>query len=66
MDGLSAFSVAASVAQFLEFGRSLVSRSNEIYGSTNGLLIQKEEAIAVAKCLADLSQRIKVTRQVKA
>jgi hypothetical protein len=31
MDGLSALSVAASVAQFIEFGSSLVLKSQEIY-----------------------------------
>jgi hypothetical protein len=36
MDGLSAFSVAASVAQLIEFGASLVLKSKEIYQSANG------------------------------
>jgi hypothetical protein len=43
MDGLSALSVAASVAQFIEFGHSIVSKSNEIYNSAHGASIQNVE-----------------------
>jgi hypothetical protein len=39
MDGLSALSLAAGIAQFIEFGSSLVSKSKEIYQSVNGLQI---------------------------
>jgi hypothetical protein len=39
MDGLSAFSVTASVAPLIEFGASLVLKSKEIYQFANGLPI---------------------------
>jgi len=65
MDGLSALSVAASVAQFIEFGSSLVSKSKEIYHSTNGLPTHHVEAAAAATRLANLSERIKISRQVE-
>jgi len=65
MDGLSALSVAASVAQSIQFGSSLVSKSREIYQSANGLPIQQVEAALAARRLTDLSERIKVSRQVK-
>jgi hypothetical protein len=65
MDGLSALSVAASVAQFIQFGASLVSKSKEIYQSANGIPIQQAEAVTAAARLADLSQRIKLARQIE-
>jgi hypothetical protein len=64
MGGLSALSVAASVAQFIEFGCS-VSKSKEIYRSIKGLPTQQVESITAAKRLADLSERIKAARQIK-
>jgi hypothetical protein len=65
MDGLSALSVAASVAQFIEFGASLVSKSKEIYHSADGLPIQQLEAATAAKRLVILSERIKTARQLE-
>jgi hypothetical protein len=59
MDGLSALSVAASVAQFLEFGCSLVSKSKEIYRSAEGASSQQIEVEAATKRLVELSARIK-------
>jgi hypothetical protein len=40
MDGLSAFSVTASVAQLIEFRASLVLKSKEVYQCANGLRIR--------------------------
>jgi hypothetical protein len=65
MDGLSALGVAASVAQFIQFGSSLVSKSKEIYQSANGMQIQQVEAATAARRLVDLSESIKVSRQVE-
>jgi hypothetical protein len=59
MDRLSALSVAASVAQFLEFGCSLVSKSKEIYRSAEGASSQQIEVEAATKRLVELSARIK-------
>jgi hypothetical protein len=59
MDGLSALSVAASVAQFIEFGCSLVSITKEIYTSAGGAPLQQIEAESAIKRLVELSGRIK-------
>jgi hypothetical protein len=59
MDGLSALSVAASVAQFIEFTCSLVTKSKEIYTSAHGASVQQVEMEAAIKRLVELSERIK-------
>jgi hypothetical protein len=59
MDGLSALSVAASVAQFIEFSCSLVTKSKEIYTSAHGTPLQQVEMEAAVKRLIELSERIK-------
>ena len=59
MDGLSALSVAASVAQFLEFGCSLVSKSKEIYHSVDGALPRNISAEDATRRLIELSEVIK-------
>ena len=64
MGALSALSVAASVAQFIDFAFSLVSDSREIYKSVEGLPSRQVEAFTAAKRLIELSERIKVSRQV--
>jgi hypothetical protein len=61
MDGLSALSVAASVAQFIEFGSSLVSKSQEIYKSGNGALAQNIESAAAAERLSELTTGLKAS-----
>lgn len=61
MDGLSALSVAASIAQFIEFGCSLVSKSNEIYDSVHGASIQNVESAAATKRLIELSEGMKAS-----
>jgi hypothetical protein len=59
MDGLSALSIAASVAQFLEFGCSLVSKSKEIYHSVDGALPRNISAEHATRRLIELSEVIK-------
>ena len=59
MDGLSALSVAASVAQFLEFGCSLVSKSKEIYRSVEGTLPGNNSTEETTKRLIKLSEGIR-------
>jgi hypothetical protein len=61
MDGLSALSVAASVAQFIEFGYGLVSKSKEIYTSADGALIQHIETESATNRLIELNERIKAS-----
>jgi hypothetical protein len=56
MEPLSALSVAASVAQFLEFGYSLVSKSREIYGSAQGTSIQNAELETATNHLLGLNE----------
>jgi hypothetical protein len=59
MDGLSALSVAARIAQFIEFGYGLVSKSKEIYKSGHGALTQNVESAAAAERLLELSEGLK-------
>ena len=59
MDGLSVLSVAANVAQFIEFTCSLLTKSKEIYTSAHGAPIQQVEMEAAIKRLIELSERIK-------
>lgn len=61
MDGLSALTVAASVAQFIEFGLDLVTKSKEIYKSANGATIKHEETEAATTRLVQLSDRLKTS-----
>jgi ribosomal protein L21 len=61
MDGLSALTVAASVAQSIEFGLDLVTKSKEIYKSANGASIKDEETEAATKRLVQLSDRLKTS-----
>ena len=64
MDGLSALSVTASVAQFIQFASSLLDEGREIYNSVEGLPLRQVESFTTAKRLVELSERIKVSRQV--
>lgn len=65
MDGLSALGLAASVAQFIEFGCTLVSKSKEIYESGHGASKQHVESAAAAERLVELSEGIKATLEVE-
>jgi histone H3/H4 len=62
MDGLSALLVAASVAQFIEFGCCLVSKSHEIYKSANRATIEQAEMELATKRLVELSTTLKASR----
>ncbi|KAE9374106.1 hypothetical protein N431DRAFT_371507, partial [Stipitochalara longipes BDJ] len=66
MDGLSALSVAASAAQFIEFSCSLVTKSKEIYNSTQGTLLQQVEIEDATRRLVELSERIKTSTNLQA
>jgi hypothetical protein len=59
MDPLCALSVAASVAQFLEFGCSLVSNSKQIFRSVGGALPANIKVEDATKRLVKLSEGIK-------
>jgi hypothetical protein len=65
MDGLSALSVAASIAQFIEFACSLVSKSREIYRSTHGSSIHHFESELATKRLVELSRTIKTSLHIE-
>lgn len=65
MDGLSALSVAASVAQFVQFGVSLVSKTREIHKSTRGTTIQYAEIETATLRLLDLNKQLEAARNIK-
>lgn len=65
MDGLSALSVGASVAQFIEFGCSLVSKSKEIHKSARGLSKQNVETESVTARLLDLNRRLTISLDIE-
>jgi hypothetical protein len=65
MDPLSALSVAASVAQFLEFGCSLVSKTRQIYKSASGATISQAETTIATRRLLELTQRLKASLEGK-
>lgn len=58
LDPLSALSVAAAVVQFIDFARTIVCRSKEIYRVTNGILPEESDAKSAAERLADLAQEL--------
>jgi hypothetical protein len=61
VDGLYALSVAASVAQFIEFGCTLIGKSKEIYHSKQGALLQQVEIEDATRRLVELSKRINIS-----
>ena len=63
MDGLSALSVASSVAQLVDFGCSVVSKTREIYKSEHGASVGNVEAAIATKRLLELSERLKTSLQ---
>jgi hypothetical protein len=63
MDGLSALAVASGVAQFIELGSILVSKTKEIYKSADGASFSQVEAEIATRRLIDLSQRLKISFQ---
>lgn len=58
LDPLSALSVAAAVVQFIDFARTIVCKSKEIYRVTNGILPEESDAKSAAERLADLAQEL--------
>ena len=65
MDGLSALGVAASVAQFVEFGCGLVLKTREIYKSTHGTSVQYAELEIATKRLLSLNLQLQSSRRIK-
>jgi hypothetical protein len=59
MDPLSALGLAASVVQFIQFGGSLVSKSHEIYTSSDGKLAANIECETATTRLIGLTNRLK-------
>jgi hypothetical protein len=59
MDPFSALSIATSVAQFVEFGCSLVSETRQIYKSLDGATVSQVETSLAATRLLELSERMK-------
>jgi hypothetical protein len=59
MDPLSALSIAASVVQFVDFGRHLLSDSYEIYKSPSGESAKEVDLKTISKDLTDLVTQIK-------
>lgn len=56
MDPFSALSIATSVVQFVDFGVKLISKSKELYRSTDGVLADHAEQAAVATRLRELAR----------
>lgn len=63
MDGLSALSVASSVAQLVDFACSVVSKTKEIYKSKHGASVGHFELGIATKRLLELSGRVKNSLQ---
>ncbi|KAE9376438.1 hypothetical protein N431DRAFT_367489 [Stipitochalara longipes BDJ] len=61
MDPFSALNIATSVAQFLEFGCSLVSNTAQIYHSAHGATVSHVETTFAARRLLELSERMKAS-----
>jgi hypothetical protein len=59
MDPLSALGLAASVVQFVQFGGSLVSKSHQIYTSSEGKLTSNVECETATTRLVALSEQLK-------
>jgi hypothetical protein len=63
LDPFTALSVAASVVQFVDFARTIVSKGKELYNSPGGALRENEETETVTMRLHVLSQKLKETFQ---
>ena len=59
MDPISAVSLAAVVAQFLDFGIKLVAKTHEIYSSVEGSEIRNIEINLIAQNFIPLNQRVR-------
>lgn len=58
MDPLSALSISTAVVQFLDFGNKVLSKSTEIYNSTQGASLENQHVEAVAANMLDLSRQL--------
>lgn len=58
LDPMSALSCATAVIQFVDFGTKLLSKSREIYQSTDGILEEQAEQAAISTRLSELSRRL--------
>ena len=58
LDPLTALSLAASVVQFVEFGGKLISKSHEIYISTNGATKENATIGEVTADIKSISRRL--------
>lgn len=59
LDPLSALSVAASVVQFVDFARKIVSKGKQLYKSPGGALRENEQTETATKRLQDLILKLK-------
>ncbi|KAL9620719.1 MAG: hypothetical protein Q9160_004732 [Pyrenula sp. 1 TL-2023] len=58
LDPMSALSCATAVIQFVGFGTKLLSKSKEIYQSTDGILEEQAEQAVISSRLSELSRRL--------
>jgi len=59
MDPLTAFSLAGTIVQFLDFGCKVLARSNEIYKSASGALSFVQEVDLATRDLSNISMRLR-------
>ena len=59
LDPLTALSVAGTIVQFVDFGSKLVSRSQELYRSSNGNLSVNEELSLITTTLLKLITKLR-------
>jgi hypothetical protein len=58
MDPLTAFELAGTIAQFLDFGSKILSTSVQLYQSRSGTLTADEELLLVTKDLDDVISKL--------
>ena len=58
MDPLSAISLAANIAQFLDYATKLVSKGHALYKSSEGALAENLDLEAIANSLTDVNSRV--------
>lgn len=61
MEPLSALSVAAAVAQFVDFGLKIAGNAREIYGSLSGATEENQHLEAATRMTQQLAKRLVVT-----
>ncbi|KAN0091652.1 hypothetical protein V8E51_017499 [Hyaloscypha variabilis] len=59
LDPLTALGVASHIVQFVDFTVKLISKSHEIYNSTDGALIANKDLEAIAAHLNRLTERLR-------